>query len=97
MDTFDRGETLQFTFVTDDINGNPVLPSGAYLEISYYDRSRVKTTTRIEMSPETDGFAADWNSTVAYPGIISWVMASEDAFVAAQQGQFILAANDANL
>jgi hypothetical protein len=94
--TYTRGDTLEFSVAFEDFNGNLVLPTGAFMEVSYVDRSRVKQRTRIEMSAASLTMIAFWDSAVAYPGVISWYAASEDINVAAQEGTFVLEANDAN-
>lgn len=95
-----RGTTVQFTTAFFDVNGAPVNPAGAFVNISYTASDATLETTNIPMTPPVSGFnwTALWDSRNIPPGKITWSIHSMGPIpVSVEDGQFLLLANSANL
>lgn len=93
-----RGSVEEFTTTFTDQDGGAVTPASAELIVNYLgeDGERVSTEP-ITATEQTDGsWFALWDTSVAQPAQVDWVIRSTNP-ASAEQGSFMLVANLANL
>lgn len=101
MISFYRGTTVNFAATFQDVNGNVIQPSGAAVNIVYFENGEqqaVDVEMNAPMSPGTQ-WTAEWDSRSVTPGPVTWSIHSKSTGIpyAVQDGTFQLLANSANL
>ncbi len=94
MDQITRGDVIRFTANFTDETGASIIPASANLFLNYVTASD-RTSVTIAMVMADSNFTADWESDVAFPGIVYW-SAQATTPHAAEDGSFELIANKAN-
>lgn len=90
-----RGNLIQFSTTFSDVNGNPVAPDSASVEIRTAPLEADPITVVIPMSNSGGTWTAEWNTTGVAPGLVYWCITSINP-PGADQGTFDLIANWAN-
>ena len=96
MQIFVRGNQIDFstTFAADAAPG--VQPTSASLSLAY---NLAGTVTKVSLALTLNGdgtWSTSWDSSTADGGRVDWSVVSHGIVVAADEGFFILAANNAN-
>ena len=95
-----RNATVLFTTTFYDVNKNVVQPLSAHITLAYPNPSAPGTlSATVTLSPVvTNGsWTGQWESGVSGPGAVSYSVLSSGSPYAAEDGEFILFANPANI
>lgn len=96
LQTYTRGEIIEFPVTFRDASGEEVDPSSAVVKVNFLNAQNARETVAIDMESTTAGWSADWDSSVALPARVHWSAISVSP-ASAEDGAFELEANLANL
>ena len=82
-----------FTAVDGDLTAQP---TNAELVVAYISAAGVAATQTIELAVTDGVWSGSWDSSVAGPGRVDWMVHCWNGLVAAAQGSFEVIANAAN-
>lgn len=78
-------------------NGAIATPGGAEVCIVYNTaNSTANVTITMVQNAAANAWTANWDTTIAYPGVVSWVTYTTDVPRITNQGQFTITAGPAN-
>lgn len=83
-----------FTAVEGDLTAQP---NNAELVVAYTNTAGAPATQTIELSVADGVWSGSWDSSVAGPGRVDWMVHCWNGLVAAAQGSFEVIANSANI
>lgn len=99
-----RGATVQFSTTFYTVDDEPVNPNNATVNLAYETSAGVQTSAQVPMTaPSGDGFTwtALWDTrNVQAPRMVQWSIhtgTGDPIPVTAEDGEFMLSANAANL
>lgn len=95
MDIFVRGNVLSFSTTFYDANDAVVIPASVSLYLDY-GVAQGRSSTTVAMTNVGNAWIATWDSSDAYPSTVNWSVRATTPH-AADQGEFALPANPANL
>lgn len=98
MQKFVRGNKIVCSGTFTPTSGT-AQPTSAYAILSYSDATTgLPATSTVSLSADANNvWSGTWDSLLAQEGTIDWRIQAKGSLQAAQQGQFLLQANDANL
>lgn len=97
VETFDRGNAIEFTATFTDADGEAVTPDSATVKVNFLNSDSERETETVMMNEQSDGsWFGIWDSSDALPARVDWSMQSANP-ASVKDGSFDLEANRANL